>query len=67
MRTERFDPEPTIGWEAMRAELVHEMRWGSLEEITQAVDLRFAPQRLAELIGDLVSQGAPAHPIETGV
>lgn len=67
VRTERFDPEPTIGWEAMRAELVHEMRWWSLEEITQAADLRFAPQRLAELFGDFVSQGAPTHPIETGV
>lgn len=67
VRTQRFEPEPTIGWEAMRAESVHEMRWWSHDEIDQATQLRFAPRRLAELFGQFVSQGAPASPIETGV
>ena len=67
VRTPRFQPEPTIGWEAMRAEYVHEMRWWSLAEIEQAADLLFAPRRLAELFHQLISDGPPVAPIETGV
>ena len=67
VRTPRFDPHPTIGWEAMRAESVHEMRWWSLAEIEQATDLLFAPQRLAMLFDRLISHGPPATPIDTGI
>jgi len=67
VRTARFEPQPTIGWEAMRAEHVHEMRWWSLAQIEQAVDLLFAPRRLAFLLGRLISHGAPIAPIDTGV
>lgn len=67
IRTRRFEPRPTIGWEAMRAEHVHEMRWWSATEIEQATDLLFAPQRLAGLLAMYMSDGAPAAPIDTGV
>lgn len=67
VRTGRFEPEPTIGWEAMRTEYVHEMRWWSPAELRAAADLSFAPRRLAELIDQLLSEGPPAVPIETGV
>jgi len=67
VRTPRFDPHPTIGWDAMRAEHVHEMRWWSLGEIESAADLRFAPRKLAELFGHLLANGTPDEPIETGI
>lgn len=66
VRTQRFDPEPTIGWDAMRAEYVHEMRWWSHTELERAAEL-FAPRRLAELIGRLLAEGPPTVPIETGI
>ena len=67
IRTTRFEPHPTIGWEAMRAERVHEIRWWSLDEIEGAVDLRFAPRRLADLYRQFMSHGPPATPIDTGI
>ena len=67
VHTTRFVPRPTIGWEAMRAEQVHEMRWWSHREIEQATDLLFAPQRLALLFGQLISHGPPARPIDAGI
>ena len=33
VRMPRFDPVPLIGWEAMRDEFVHEIRWWSVDEI----------------------------------
>ena len=67
VRTPHFEPEPTIGWDAMRAESVHEMRWWSHDEIARSRQLRFAPRRLAELFGHYIAHGAPIAPIETGV
>jgi ADP-ribose pyrophosphatase YjhB (NUDIX family) len=69
VRVERFEPEPSIGWEAMRAEHVHELRWWSLDEIDAAssTSVRFAPQRLAALIRALLVGGVPRTPIETGI
>lgn len=65
--TERFEPRPTIGWEALRREYVQEIRWWPLADITAASDTRFAPRRLAALLTDLLRDGPPATPIETGV
>lgn len=72
VRVDRFDPEPTIGWEAMRAEYVHEMRWWSLAEIeaasaTDTASVRFAPRRLAAMTRALLDEGVPQVPIETGI
>ena len=67
VRTPRFEPAPSIGWEAMRSENVHEMRWWSLDEILDAGTVLFAPRRLAGLFGEFLSSGASAPPIDTGV
>lgn len=62
-----FDPVPTIGWDRLRAEFVHEMRWWTLDEIDAAGEVRFAPRRLGELLRVFLRDGPPAVPIETGV
>lgn len=67
VRAERFEPQPTIGWEAMRAEHVHEMRWWSLHDIERSIETRFAPRRLAELLGSIIADGPPPEPVDTGV
>ncbi len=68
VRTHRFEPEPVIGWERLRAEFVQELRWWTLPEIEAATDVRFAPRRLAALLGDLLREGPPADgPVDTGV
>ena len=67
MRVERFEPEPTIGWDRLRTEFVHELRWWSLAEIGAAVDTRFAPAALHDLIVQLRTDGIPVRPIDTGV
>jgi 8-oxo-dGTP diphosphatase len=83
VRVDRFEPEPTIGWDALRAEYVHEIRWWSLDELAEAStpvstavstavggppgQVRFAPRRLATLVRELVDLGPPPTPIDTGV
>lgn len=75
VRIDRFDPAPQIGWDALRAEHVHELRWWHLHELSaMPTDLeiepgqqRFAPRRLAALVGDLVTVGPPTVPIDTGI
>lgn len=65
----RFEPTPALSWQQLRDERLHELRWWTIEEITQATDAgtRFAPGRLGELLGDLARNGPPATPIDTGV
>ena len=67
VRTHRFDPIPTIGWEAMRAEYVFELRWWPLDEIATRTDLRFAPRRLAHHLATLLTTGVPDRPVDVGV
>lgn len=75
VRTERFEPVPEIGWDALRAEHVHEMRWWSSVELAGVpTDLeispgetRFAPRRLAELVRRLVDVGPPSVPVDVGI
>jgi 8-oxo-dGTP diphosphatase len=72
VRVAHFEPVPEIGWEALRDELVHEMRWWSVDEIAAAggspsSPVRFAPSRLAMLLRELVAHGPPASPIDTGI
>ena len=68
-RVPRFEPEPEIGWEALRSELVHEARWWSLDEVAMATgdDVLFSPRRLAMLTRQLLESGAPDTPIDTGI
>ena len=65
--SDRFDPTPALSWDELRAERLHELRWWHVDQITAATDTRFAPGRLAELVGSLAANGAPAAPIDTGV
>lgn len=67
VRVDRFEPVPTIGWEQMRAEHVHEMRWWSMPEIGGATDKLFAPRALFSLATSIVATGVPASPIDTGI
>ena len=67
VRVERFAPEPTIGWEQMRAELVHELRWWRLADIAAATEIRFAPRSLHRLMTGLLIDGVPTEPIDTGI
>lgn len=67
--TSRFDPEPTLSWEQLRAERLHEIRWWSIEEVIAATadEVWFAPRRMGELLHALVVEGAPPAPIDTGI
>lgn len=67
VRTERFRPEPTIGWEAMREEFVAELRWWTLDEIATRTDQRFVPRRLLVHLHELLSSGVPDRPVDVGV
>jgi ADP-ribose pyrophosphatase YjhB (NUDIX family) len=67
VRMPRFEPEPLIGWDRMRAEFVFEMKWWSLDEILSSSDIRFAPRRLGELYEELLVGGPPVVPLDTGV
>ncbi len=63
---DRFEPAPTLDWETLRAERVHEIRWWHVEEIVASTET-FAPGRLGELLEHLITAGPPTEPIETGV
>lgn len=66
---ERFDPAPTLSWEQLRAERLHELRWWHLDEIdaASADDVWFAPRALGPLLRDLADHGPPSTPVDTGV
>lgn len=69
VRMPRFDPVPLIGWEALRDEFVHEIRWWSVDEIGAPDGPRvlFMPRRLAQLARDVLEHGPPGEPIDVGV
>lgn len=65
---ERFEPTPTLSWEQLRAERMHELRWWHVDEIERrTTDVRFAPQRLGTLLRQLITHGPPPTPVDTGV
>jgi 8-oxo-dGTP pyrophosphatase MutT (NUDIX family) len=66
VRTDPFVPAPALGWEALRAEYVDELRWWTLEELETSTE-RFAPRRLATLVPGIVRDGPPAAPFDSGV
>ena len=67
----RFDPRPALSWEELRAERLHELRWWHLDEIDRTTDaddgVWFAPRRLGALLRDLITEGPPTTPIDTGI
>jgi len=76
VRTERFEPDPSIGWAQMRAERVYEMRWWTLAEVVahgarhaagEDGVVGFAPDAFPRLLMDLVANGIPRSPLTTGI
>jgi 8-oxo-dGTP diphosphatase len=65
VRTGRFEPQPHLSAEQLRAEYVVGMRWWTIDEI-EASDAAFAPTHLAELRRSLLADGPPDEPIEVG-
>lgn len=63
VRCPAFDPHPQLTWQQMNAEYVFELRWWSVDEIATS-DARFVPAALHQLIGDLLTFGPPASPID---
>ena len=60
---EEFEPQPELGWDRLRAEYLHEIRWWTCDELAGS-DVRFAPLDLARLVADLVESGPPSAPID---
>ena len=69
VRMPRFDPVPLIGWEALRDEFVHDIRWWSVDEIDAATNSKvlFMPRRLAHFAREVLEHGPPAEPVDTGM
>jgi 8-oxo-dGTP pyrophosphatase MutT (NUDIX family) len=66
--TPPFVPRPTMSWEQLMAEHVHELRWWSVEELLEAGQqcVRFAPRELPALVAAIVTEGPPASPLQIG-
>ena len=66
---ERFEPRPALSWEQLRAERLHELRWWHLDDIESATTdgVWFSPRALGSLLRSLVTDGAPATPLDTGI
>jgi len=62
---ERFQPEPHLSWEQLRAEYVFELRWWPIEDIADG--LPFVPATLATHLRALQSEGPPNRPVEVEV
>jgi 8-oxo-dGTP diphosphatase len=67
VNTVRFEPQPTLSWDELRAERLHEIRWWTLEEIDAESDIGFAPAALPSLVRSLIEDGLPTTPIVTGI
>ena len=65
VRTARFEPQPHLTAEELRAEYVTGMRWWTIDEI-EASDEAFAPTRLASLLRGLIADGPPSEPVDVG-
>jgi 8-oxo-dGTP pyrophosphatase MutT (NUDIX family) len=66
VRTDPFEPAPRLTWEELREEGMSAVRWWTLDELADS-DATFAPQRLPELVRELVRHGPPAEPVDVGV
>jgi 8-oxo-dGTP pyrophosphatase MutT (NUDIX family) len=64
VRTRQFEPRPDPA--ALATEGVRDVRWWTVDGIETSADT-FAPRDLAALLRDLLRNGPPAEPRETGV
>jgi 8-oxo-dGTP diphosphatase len=67
LRVVPFEIAPALGWEALRSEGVHEIRWWTLAEIGAASDVVFAPRQLHEHLSRLLRSGAGASVVDVGI
>jgi 8-oxo-dGTP pyrophosphatase MutT (NUDIX family) len=69
VRTPSFTPAPTLTWEQLLAERVHELRWWTVGELAAAGrdGVVFAPRLLPELVAALVRDGPPDAPVDIDV
>lgn len=51
----RFEPEPSIGEERLRAEGVLEHRWWTTDEIDAHPEVDFAPRQIARIVRTLIA------------
>ena len=63
VRVDEHEPAPTVD---LAAEQVHEVRWWTLAELEVATET-LVPARLAYHLRQLLRNGPPATPIDTGV
>jgi ADP-ribose pyrophosphatase YjhB (NUDIX family) len=66
IRTERFDPVPSLTWEQLNDEYVRALRWWTIDEIERSRE-SFAPRHLGPLLRSLVEDGAPHEPVDAGL
>ena len=69
VRTPAFEPSPRLSREQLAAEHLMELRWWTQDELAAfaPTDLEyFAPRRLVPLLADLLRDGPPATPVDTG-
>lgn len=68
----RFEPRPSLSWEQLAAEYLHEIRWWHRDEISAGfdasdTDTSFAPTALAIHLSELLDRGIPSEPVDVGV
>ena len=67
VRTPRFEPQPALSWDELRAERLHEIRWWTRREVEVESEIGFAPQRFPTLVTDVIDSGPPSRPVDTGI
>jgi len=68
VRCDAFDPAGTLTPEQLLAELIHEHRWWSADEIeAYHGDALFGPRDLGRLLSDLLRDGPPTEPLQIGI
>jgi len=66
VRTERFDAVMEDNPSETEAAAFQGFRWWTAEKVRASEEL-FAPRRLAELVEDLIANGPPDEPVDSGV
>ena len=66
VRIERFDPQMVDSPSPGEASAFGEFRWWTAAQI-DASDALFAPRRLGQYVAQLIREGSPSEPFDTGV